>query len=331
MRARARRSTEGPSGDPRAPGPAVDDRWMGAGRALIRLQQSAGNRALGSLLAPATSGYAVQRMKSGAEEEAFLTYRLRDDMGITIEKQHEAVRQHFGLPEEAEVTPADTWRYACAVYEQHVANGTRYRDSLRNALMERNSAEAVAAEKLRDEGYDRQFRTDYQVRQVDFASYAKARSDSGPDYPYHNNVEPDGSGGHLINAMHNYAKDDANGTNRLPNSEILWQQFKSIAGESADLSLIIRNEIANVATLVTIYLAYSNGEVPTTDLKAWKPDTEEFLAVLGTENAKSAAFLLKDHAHRIGKTIYDIQTSKLKIILRFVPAPDERTPAARRQ
>jgi hypothetical protein len=44
-----------------------------------------------------------------------------------------------------------------------------------------------------------------------------------------------------------------------------------------------------------------------------------FLTVLGTENAKSAAFLLKDHAHRIGKTIDCVETSKTTIAVMFKP------------
>jgi hypothetical protein len=87
------------------------------------------------------------------------------------------------------------------MYKRHLANGARYWELLQKALAERESAEAVAAEKLRDDEYDRAAIQGYRRR------------------------------------------------------------------------------------------------VRRSDLR--RP---------GTENAKSAAFLLQDHAHRIGKTIDSIET-----------------------
>jgi hypothetical protein len=313
VRAHALRAAERPSD---AGGSHVSD-----GHALLRLQRSAGNRALASLLTHRTSDHVVQRMKGRDENEAHITIHLRDRMGISENDLFAAVREHLSLPNECRPSPADVWAYAAATYRAHLANGTRYWASLVTALAKRDSAENVAAEKLRAEEYDRRFRSDYEVTQSASHSFVAARGHPGK-HPYHNVVEPDGHGGHLIKALHNYAKDDVNGGNRLPNSEILWQQFRGIAGEAAELSGITRTAVVNVATRATIYLAYPNGEVPDSEQRLWKPGTEEFLAVLGTENGRSAAFLLTDHAHRIRKTIDAIGTTKDEIAVSFKPYTD---------
>ncbi|MET8993932.1 hypothetical protein [Amycolatopsis sp. NPDC004169] len=260
-------------------------------------------------------------MKGRDENEADITTHLRDRMGISEQDLFAAVREHLSLPTECRPRPADVWAYASAVYRTHLANGTRYWASLTNALAERDSAEKVMAEKSLAEEYDRRFRSDYEVTQDASHSFVAARGHPDKGHPYHNVVEPDGHGGHLIKALHNYAKEDANGGKRLPNSEILWQQFKGIAGEAAELSGITRTAVVNVATRATIYLAYPNGEVPGSEPRLWEPGTEGFLAVLGTENAKSAAFLLMDHAHRIRRTIDAIRTTKDEIAVSFASYP----------
>jgi len=113
----------------------------------------------------------------------------------------------------------------------------------------------------------------------------------------------------------------------LSNSEILWQQHQLAAEEhyKADLdkstkvgqaqkglSVVKRDTVINEETQQTVYMAYPDGKKWTDEDKDWVPSQEEFKAILGTPNAKSSAFLLKDHLDQIEKTIDKITTTKSK-------------------
>lgn len=113
----------------------------------------------------------------------------------------------------------------------------------------------------------------------------------------------------------------------LPNSEILWQQYREVAkfhhkADSNDdeavvqslknINQITRAQVSNLTTLKVAYIADEN-QPPKyfNPPKTWTPENEEFKALLGTPNVKSAVFLLNDHMDQLGKTIESIKTVHL--------------------
>ena len=107
----------------------------------------------------------------------------------------------------------------------------------------------------------------------------------------------------------------------LNNSEILAQQYRlavkvryndkedEVSQAMKKLSKIMRDTLINDETKDTVYMAYPDGK-EWNETMEWKPEQEEFLAILGTPNAKSSAFLLKDHLEELEKTIGKITTTE---------------------
>lgn len=287
------------------------------GHPALRLQRSAGNRAVTSLI---TAAAPVQRMKGGEKESTELKIRLRDYMNVSEKELFKAVCGHHSLPEDTVPTSEQVWQYACKVYTAHRLKGAELWAELTKALAGRSDKTASEAEKRKSDDYDKRFANEYKYagHASSPESFVGAKDqDASKPWPYHNRVSEED---HWITALHNDRKHDLN-QSRMPNSEILWQQYKGVVHDPSSLDGITRSSIVNVATLVTIYMAYPNNEVPRDDLREWEPGTEEFFAVLGTENARSAAHLLIDHAHVLGKTISVIQTSRDSIQLPFAPSP----------
>jgi hypothetical protein len=121
----------------------------------------------------------------------------------------------------------------------------------------------------------------------------------------------------------------------LNNSEVLWQQYQLAASQhfSGDLdqankvqqamkniTTIKRDTVINDETQETVYVAYPDGKKWGDEDKVWRPNQEEFMAVLGTPNARSSPHFLKDHLDQIEKTIDKITTTSAEgIDIDFAP------------
>jgi hypothetical protein len=118
--------------------------------------------------------------------------------------------------------------------------------------------------------------------------------------------------GKLI-ASYNYGDKDISGDHpeegRLKNSEIFWNQMRIVeertSAKFTGLNEIIRSSIENKETMAMLDLAVALRERGTE--KTWLPGTDEFYAILATDNCKGIPFLLKDHRRALGyKTITSI-------------------------
>lgn len=121
----------------------------------------------------------------------------------------------------------------------------------------------------------------------------------------------------------------------LNNSEILWQQYQLAASQhfSGDpdqagkvqqalknITTIQRDTVINDETQETVYMAYPDGKQWGDEDKVWRPAQEEFMAVLGTPNARSSPHFLKDHLDQLEKTIDKITTTAAEgIDIDFTP------------
>jgi hypothetical protein len=121
----------------------------------------------------------------------------------------------------------------------------------------------------------------------------------------------------IIIAGWNYAKYDEKGQgSRLNLSEIWWQEHKAQAAEAnvlvTNLQYIFQSSLENQDTMVVIEEAFKRKNVPIGARMQdydWHPDTDEFLAILGTDNCKTIPYMLIDHMHALGKkTILKIVT-----------------------
>lgn len=153
----------------------------------------------------------------------------------------------------------------------------------------------------------------------------------GKATPYSNEVNFEDNS---ITALHNYAEQDRarqkdvekKGKKRykprgLPNSEILWQQYKLAAKSQPEihkdskaedlikgLSIVKRRQVQNTATQMTILFALPNNKTDLTAAHTWDAESEEFLALLGTPNCSGVTFLLADHVDELeGKSITEIE------------------------
>ena len=121
----------------------------------------------------------------------------------------------------------------------------------------------------------------------------------------------------------------------LNNSEILWQQYHLAASQHytgdldqankvkqamKNITTIKRDTVINDETQEKVYMAYPDGKKWGDEDKVWRPDQEEFMAVLGTPNARSSPHFLKDHLDQIEKTIDKITTTSAEgIDIDFTP------------
>ena len=163
--------------------------------------------------------------------------------------------------------------------------------------------------------------SDIDVRTRGFADVGKAvvpdREEDPKSFPYQNIYNPRTG---EIYASRNYKKrlDRAPKDSKLPNSEMLWRQYgmaseimypgdpSTISAAYQRLKKITRSSVVNSQTKIVTAMCYEDGE---TGEKTWTKQDEEFYALLGTENVKSAAYMIIDHAATMGnKTILNITT-----------------------
>ncbi len=247
-----------------------------------------------------------------------------------------------------------------ATYDSCLAKGTRYWDGLQDKIATYNSEdseELIEGLTEKRASYDKRFKSNYSTRKTaeneegfkTLTSWGKEKffSKKNPtaDYANHFNVEEG-----IIEAAHNYAtadkarirdaeNADTEGYSKrgLPNSEVIWQQYKSAAmpnsGKNRDgraveamqaLSKISRVQVANASTQQTAYKALPDGKSDWTSAHTWDAGSEEFLALLGTPNCSGAAFMLSDHVDQLdGKNINNISLipddRDLKLDINFTP------------
>lgn len=91
---------------------------------------------------------------------------------------------------------------------------------------------------------------------------------------------------------------------RLPSGEILWQQYKDIAKDTAgELRLIAVHPIANVNTNRVIAKAHASKNIPADQKGTFEPPDSDWdtllgdiwYTFLGTDNAKGIPFMTADH------------------------------------
>ncbi len=126
----------------------------------------------------------------------------------------------------------------------------------------------------------------------------------------------------IIIAKYNFRDDDASdGSGKpLPNSEILYNQLllalshQSIASSEFNLTRVIRENIANKETCNTLDCCIKNlgkEQSASKGIYKFKRGSEGYYAILGTPNAYSTLYLLKQHSSVFGeKEITDIEVGK---------------------
>ena len=233
------------------------------------------------------------------------------------------------------------------IYDENLNKGTRYWNTLNNALDSfeaEDNSEFLEAQNKKHADYDLKFNENYvsnigsdqDSNGVNVGSNGLASDgdqiDPGKDVPYSNLLDFEDNS---ISANHNYAErdmareqdvkmKDVQGYRKrgLPNSEILWQQYKHAAKSQfwffkesrakslmKGLSTIKRRQVQNTATQMTILFALPDGKTNLEATHAWQAESEEFLAMLGTPNCSGAAFLLTDHVDELdGKSITEIKS-----------------------
>jgi hypothetical protein len=234
-----------------------------------------------------------------------------------------------------------------AFYDTNLVKGRGYWDKLKKAVANfkaEDNGEFLKEQAAKHADYDSKFEKNYAsntrnhwwyTENVGIGSSGLAEEGSqveaNKDVPYTNSVSFEDNS---ISANHNYAERDMARVEDvkkkgekgyeprgLPNSEILWQQYKLAAKNQfwfwkdsrakelmEGLSAIKRRQVQNTATQMTGLFALPDDK---TDLKtayAWQAESEEFLAMLGTPNCSGAAFLLADHVDDLnGKSITEIE------------------------
>lgn len=253
----------------------------------------------------------IQRRKTEFVEVDFIRH-MRDDLGVNEQELKEKIKD-------------SAWTYADTLYKEFVQKGRGYWGTLQAAIAAYGGNEQQAflgKQQTKRQDYDQRFERDYDFTLGEDYSTSFVNSKNNPtQLPYTNAVHSDEES-HSITAKKNYARDDK-ADPRLPNSEIIWQQYKKTrqafgGGSNEDLAKltdITRDNVVNIDTLITVFMVYPNGETAKDNSKNWQPGTDEFFALLGTENLRGSPHLLADHLDQIRKTISHISTLGNQIII----------------
>jgi hypothetical protein len=233
-----------------------------------------------------------------------------------------------------------------AIYDENLAKGIRYWDNLKNAndsFKGNDNSGFLKTQEKKQKDYNAKFDKNYihKVEEIKNSkdisvssiglAHKKDKGYKGKDIPYANEVSFEDNS---ITASHNYAERDRareQDVNKkgekgykprgLPNSEILWQQYKLAARSHSKihkdskakdlikgLSVVKRRQVQNTSTQMTILFALPDDKTDLEGSHAWQAGSEEFLAMLGTPNCSGAAFLLADHVNELeGKSITEIK------------------------
>lgn len=226
-----------------------------------------------------------------------------------------------------------------AAYNESLAKGTRYWNKLQTATQKfqgEESGEFLDSLSKKRESYSERLKNNYETTSEHNESskfkeikthglgHEGDKVDPKADIPYLNRVDfRDNS----IHGIHNYAeRDNAREadvfmggaddyeTRGLPNSEILWQQYKTAAktqfwfkkDEKAaalmrGLNSVKRRQVQPRQTLMTILFAMPDNKDDINDVHTWHAGSEEFLALCGTPKVSGILFMLADHIDQLDK------------------------------
>lgn len=233
-----------------------------------------------------------------------------------------------------------------AEYNNCLAKGTRYWNKLQAATQKfqgEESGELLNSLAEKRASYDERFKNNYETTSEhnDSRKFKEVKThglgydgdqvDPKADIPYLNRADfRDNS----IHGIHNYAeRDNAREadvmmggaedyeTRGLPNSEIIWQQYKTAAktqfwfkkDEKAaalmrGLNAVRRRQVQPRQTLMTILFAMPDNKIDIDAVHTWYAGSEEFLALCGTPNVSGILFMLADHIDQLDKiTISEIR------------------------
>lgn len=203
----------------------------------------------------------------------------------------------------------DDYNAGKQAFETSARNGRRYLGVLTQAL------EGQADDVNATEAFGKRYVTNVTENQdtpanvKDFSgkgNYYDTKMKGKEDSAYANYM--DSESGRIV-ASYNYNKYDpkgelVEGVDQINNSEILWQQYLADAAKNnvdvKGLNEVVRSSIQGAAALLTLSMCNVKINERMAE-KTWLPDSEEFFAILGTDNCKGIPFLLKDHAQALGR------------------------------
>jgi len=104
---------------------------------------------------------------------------------------------------------------------------------------------------------------------------------------------------------------------RLPWSELTWQTWSKAAGpqrgfpnsDIGNLQYVLRQNVQNKGTMSVVEQAHSKNGIPNDQMGEFEEDptnvekSNAFYALLGTDNIKGVAFMLKDHHNEAGNKV----------------------------
>lgn len=172
--------------------------------------------------------------------------------------------------------------------------------------------------------YETYFSTQPTDERVNISS--RSRNAAAGQAEYQNQYE---RGGTFI-AEQNFRNRDNNANEETrerpapPNSEMIWHQYQ-VAAEHYGLELegnlrqLKRSNIINYSTADTIFWSDGGGAAQDTEVR---PEDDDFAALLGSPNGRSAAFLLTQHGAEMGaegieSIVYNGETRNMTINFRL--------------
>ena len=192
----------------------------------------------------------------------------------------------------------------CQLYNAFMDKGAQYAASLEKAIAEKDTKA--------DRDESKQFGERYETKMTSGGgvpsnvmkdiqrpeSYTKVDTGiKGKESAYQNYASP--QEGTIIGGW-NYATKDVDGPGRrLPNSEVLHQHYKGVGGSLATLRRVIRSSIANEETMTVMDMC-AGTVIQKNAGVTYQAGSDDFNALLGTDNCKGVAFMLTDHARESG-------------------------------
>jgi hypothetical protein len=212
-------------------------------------------------------------------------------------------------------------------FEQMVAKGKLLYEGMLNGLEENSADNDTAADfsKRYDTDEDKNDKPTNQPgrKDVDLGTKYKTRAKGADETAYENYMNAQQG---VMGASYNYMNKDITNEQevgkRLPNSEILWNQYvmdaKAHDVDVKGLTTIYRLSIASNAQDV---IEMCNMKVTEwTNGKEYTPNADEFYALLATDNCKGASFLVTQHKVALGKKkIVSIKAAKEFIVINLGP------------
>lgn len=297
---------------------------------VLSLQRMIGNRATRGLLGSRLGVPVVQRVRDTMPEG--LSENYNDWVqGFTMESIDK-------IDSEALDKDEQIWNLLKQNFGTMKSNGVRYFSLLTDAINtfkglkgeDSNEKETNKQDFIKDnqdkrsknkELYDTHYKSKYKEGGV-AKTHLKDESIQDTENTsagYENYIETNKQGDFYIKADDNMGRfGEGDKDKRIPNSEIFWLQMegylKEVEGlgdvevleKQTSLPYLKRTSISNKETLAVIFMCID--DVNKLDQRhSFEAGSDEFKALLGTENGRAAVFLAKDHLDQMGKTISHIE------------------------